>query len=62
VKPRVFLLPLYLLAVTSCRHYDNVYELLAANGFSGKDYLICQIRKDNVLKNVNDDELMLLET
>jgi hypothetical protein len=57
-----FLLLLCLLALASCRHYDNVYQLLEAKGFSGKGYLICQIRKGNVLKNVNEDELTLLET
>ena len=62
MKPLPFLLPFCLLALANCRHYDNVYQLLEAKGFAGKGYLVCQIRKDNVLKNVNADELSLLET
>ena len=62
MKLPVSLLPLCLLAVTSCRHYDNVYQLLEADGFNGKGYLGCGIRKGNVVNNVNGDKLMLLET
>lgn len=62
MKMRVVLLSLYLLALTGCRHYETVYQLLASTGFDGKHYLACQLRVGKVIKNISEDQLMLLDT
>jgi hypothetical protein len=62
MKMRVFLLLLYLSVLTSCHHYENVYQVLASRGFGGRGFLVCQLREGNVVKNINKDELNLLET
>jgi len=40
----------------------SVYDLLSSKGFSGgKGFLVCAIKNDNVVKNINQDVPILLD-
>ena len=59
---RVVLLCLYLSDLTGYCHDKNVYQVPASKGFGGKGFLLCQLRKGNVEKNINKDALNVLNT
>jgi hypothetical protein len=62
MKMLVFLFPLYLFALTSRHHYENVYQVLDARGFNGKGILFCQLRIGETVKGIRQDPQNLLET
>ena len=61
MKMLVFLFPLYLFALNSCHHYENVYQALEARGFNGKPVLFCQLRIGETVKGIREDPQNLLE-
>ena len=61
MKMLVFLFPLYLFALNSCHHYENVYQVLEARGFNGKPVMFCQLRIGETVKGIREDPQNLLE-
>src|ERR1700719_2021165 len=62
MKMRVFLLFVSLLLLTSCHHYENVYQVLEARGFNEKVIFGGQVRIGTTVKAIPQKPQDLLET